>query len=148
MTNSHESGQLGVCLPQDAFPASRVMLATRLSSRLRGLLFAPASDDLMVLMPCHDIHTFGMGYALDVAFLDASGKVLKSIRDVLPNRRLREPTAVAVLERRAIPREVWFEEGDRIGLGHYRRSVLPAEVAPSVSPPEDRECQTNVRSET
>ena len=129
MGKPHEAGLPGACLPQDVFPAGRVILATRLSSRLRGLLFAPDSDDLMVLMPCHDIHTFGMGYALDVAFLDASGKVLKSIRDVLPNRRLREPAAVAVLERRAIPREVWFEEGDRIGLGHYRRSMLLDETA-------------------
>ena len=133
MGKPHESGLPGACLPQDVFPAGRVILATRLSSRLRGLLFAPDSDDLMVLMPCHDIHTFGMGYALDVAFLDASGKVLKSIRDVLPNRRLREPAAVAVLERRAIPREVWFEKGDRIGLGHYRRSMLPEEAAPCIS---------------
>ena len=137
MIKQHSPELPGACLPQDVFPARRVMLATRLSSRLRGLLFAPESDDLMVLLPCHDIHTFGMGYALDVAFLDASGKVLKSIRDVLPNRRLREPAAVAVLERRAIPREVWFEEGDRIGLGHYRRSVLSDEWTSCTPMPEN-----------
>ncbi|MDO4532568.1 MAG: DUF192 domain-containing protein [Coriobacteriia bacterium] len=137
MAKLREPGLPGACLPEDVFPAGRVMLATRLSSRLRGLLFAPESDDLMVLLPCHDIHTFGMGYALDIAFLDASGRVLKSVRDVLPNRRLREPTAVAVLERRAIPREVWFEEGDRIGLGHYRRTMLPDETTPRIRVPEN-----------
>ena len=125
MTKLREPGSSSAWLPQDAFPAGRVMLATRLSSRMRGLLFAPESDDLMVLLPCRDIHTFGMGYAIDVAFLDATGIVVKSVRDVLPNKRLREPTAVAVLERRAIPRELWFEEGERIALGYFRRSVLP-----------------------
>jgi uncharacterized membrane protein (UPF0127 family) len=108
-------------LPADAFPAGRVLLATRLSSRLRGLLFTPDSDDLMVLLPCHDIHTFGMRYAIDTAFIDASGLVVQSVRDVLPNKRLRVPGAVAVLERRAIPRELWFEVGDRVSLGRYRR---------------------------
>ena len=124
-------------LPSDSFPAGRVLLATRLSSRMRGLLFAPESDDLMVLLPCRDIHTFGMRYAIDVAFLDASGKVVQSRRDVLPNKRLRCSHAVAVVERRAIPREVWFEEGDRIALGDYRRMTLPAEAAPPAAAPEN-----------
>ncbi|MDO4400078.1 MAG: DUF192 domain-containing protein [Coriobacteriia bacterium] len=113
-------------LPSDAFPASRVVLATRLSSRMRGLLFSPASDDLMVLMPCHDIHTFGMSHAIDVAFLDANGTVVRTARDVLPNKRLRHRGAAAVVERRAIPRELWFEEGDCIELGQFRRAKLPA----------------------
>lgn len=114
--------QVGVqSLPADSFPAGRVLLATRLSSRLRGLLFTPDSDDLMVLLPCHDIHTFGMRYAIDTAFIDANGSVVRSVRDVLPNKRLRVPGAVAVLERRAIPRELWFEVGDRVSLGRFRR---------------------------
>ena len=117
-------------LPADAFPAGRVLLATRLSSRLRGLLFAPESDDLMVLLPCSDIHTFGMNYAIDVAFLDAKGAVMQTLRDVMPNKRIRCPGAVAVVERRAIPRELWFEEGERLSLGRYRHMVLPDETAP------------------
>ena len=122
-------------LPSDAFPAGRVMLATRLSSRLRGLLFSPESDDLMVLLPCHDIHTFGMSYALDIAFIDAAGTVVKVARDVLPNKRLRSTDAVAVLERRAIPRELWFEVGDRLALGQYQRARLPARSAASLEVP-------------
>ena len=124
----NEDGKSEGLFPREAFPARRVMLATRLSSRMRGLLFTPGTDDVMVLMPCHDIHTFGMSYAIDVAFLDAAGKVVRTVRDVLPNKRLREPGAVAVLERRAIPREVWFEEGDSVALGHYRRTRLPEEL--------------------
>ena len=86
-------------LPAESFPGGRVMLATRLSSRLRGLLFSPASNDLMVLLPCRDVHTFGMQYAIDIAFLDANGEVIRAVRDVVPNRRLRQPDAVAVVER-------------------------------------------------
>lgn len=111
-------------LPVESFPGGRVMLATRLSSRLRGLLFSPASNDLMVLLPCRDVHTFGMQYAIDIAFLDANGEVIRAVRDVVPNRRLRQPDAVAVVERCAIPREVWFEEGDRIALGQFRRAAM------------------------
>ena len=129
MNSSDSQGLPEGRLPQDAFPAGRVMLATRLSSRMRGLLFRPGTDDLMVLMPCRDIHTFGMRYAIDVAFIDASGKVVRAVRDVLPNKRLREPSAAAVLERRAIPRELWFEEGDRVSLGQYRRTALANEAS-------------------
>ena len=124
-------------LPSDPFPAGRVMLATRLPSRLRGLLFSQESDDLMVLLPCRDVHTFGMRYAIDVAFLDAQGFVLRAERDVLPNKRLRDPDAVAVLERRAIPWEVWFEPGERISIGCYRRCVLPDETAVQMRPMEN-----------
>lgn len=114
----------GEVLPADAFPASRVLLATSLPSRMKGLLFTPQGDDVMVLVPCHDIHTFGMRYALDVAFIDAAGVVRKAERDVMPNRRLRDAGSVAVLERRAIPREVWFDEGEQVSLGRFERVPL------------------------
>lgn len=107
-------------LPSDAFPASRLMLATKPSARLQGMLFSPPSSDIMMLLPCKDVHTFGMQYALDIAFLDKQGKVLAVRRDVLPNRRVKHEGAVAVLERRALPREVWFEEGDELALGPYQ----------------------------
>lgn len=124
-------------LPEDAFPSRRLLIAAKLSTRLRGLLFSPASDDLMVLLPCHDIHTFGMAYAIDAAFVDARGVVVRAERDVLPNRRLREGGAVAVLERRAMPREIWLEPGDCISLGMYRRMVLPEEAAPAPAAPQN-----------
>lgn len=116
-------------LPTEAFPASRLLLACSLSSRLAGMLFTPETDDVMVLMPCHDIHTFGMRYALDVAFIDSQGRVVKAVRDLLPNKRVRGVGAVAVLERRAIPREVWFEEGERIALGQFGKMELPRRSA-------------------
>lgn len=106
-------------------PASRLVLATRLTSRLRGLLLSSESDAVLMLAPCRDIHTFGMGYAIDVAFVDEGGCVIQSCRDVLPNRRIRNAHAVAVLERFAVPREVWFEEGERLELGGFRAAESP-----------------------
>ena len=116
-------------LPADSFPGGRVVLATKLSSRMRGLLFSPASNDVLVMLPCHDIHTFGMRYAIDIAFVDEDGTVVRAVRDVVPNKRFREPRAVAVLERCAIPREGWFEEGDRIALGQYRHAAIAGKHA-------------------
>ena len=39
----------------------------------------------MVLSPCHWIHSVGMQFALDVAYLDHEGVVLKTVR-MAPNR--------------------------------------------------------------
>lgn len=116
-------------LPCEAFSASRLLLATNLSSRMAGLLFTPETDDMMVIMPCRDIHTFGMRYAIDVAFIDRAGVVRKVARDVLPNKRIRDAGAAAVIERRAIPRELWFEEGEQITLGCFEKRPLPGKHA-------------------
>ncbi len=47
-------------------------------SRARGLLGRPplASDQGLLLRPCSGVHTFFMGYAIDVAFLDRAGRVV------------------------------------------------------------------------
>ena len=128
------SGESGMqTLPAEAFPAKRLLLATNLSSRMAGLLFSPETDDVMVLMPCHDIHTFGMRYAIDVAFVDRAGVVRKVVRDVLPNKRIRDAGAAAVLERRAIPRELWFEEGEQIALGCFAKTAVPERKAIAVA---------------
>ncbi len=117
--------------------AERVVLATRLSSRLRGLLCSAPSNDLLLLLPCRDIHTFGMSYAIDVAFLDSHGVVVRAQRDVLPNRRLREPAAVAVLERYAVPRKEWLVAGDAVSLSRFQKIELPDEMDVSESFPKD-----------
>lgn len=116
-------------LPVDGFPACRLVLAARMTSRLRGLLMSPASDAVLMLAPCRDIHTFGMRYAIDVAFVDETGTVLRSCRDVMPKRRLHDARASAVLERFAVPREVWFEEGDRLEIAAFRQRAMPVEGA-------------------
>jgi uncharacterized membrane protein (UPF0127 family) len=52
-----------------------------------------------LLIPrCRSVHTFGMRFALDVAFLDCDGSVLRQALGVPPRRVLAEREASAVLE--------------------------------------------------
>jgi uncharacterized membrane protein (UPF0127 family) len=53
--------------------------------RARGLLGRDDHEGALVLEPCHWIHTIGMHFALDVAYLDRGGVVLKTVR-MRPNR--------------------------------------------------------------
>lgn len=56
--------------------------------RLRGLLGSSlmGTDEALVLSPCSSVHTFGMKYAIDVAYLDARGQVIKCIEHMAPRR--------------------------------------------------------------
>ena len=58
--------------------AARVRLALGPWSRARGLLGGPplASDEALLLRPCNAVHTFFMGYAIDVLFVGSDGVVL------------------------------------------------------------------------
>jgi uncharacterized membrane protein (UPF0127 family) len=52
-----------------------------------------------LLIPrCRSVHTFGMRFALDVAFLDSDGSVLRQALGVPPRRVLTDRQASAVLE--------------------------------------------------
>ena len=53
--------------------------------RRRGLLGRHGQDGAMVLSPCRWIHSVGMHFPLDVAYLDDHGVVLKTMR-MVPNR--------------------------------------------------------------
>lgn len=54
--------------------------------RARGLLFRTrlAHDEALLIAPCSSIHMFGMFYAIDVAFVDSTGKVLRVAAQVPP----------------------------------------------------------------
>ena len=70
--------------------------------RLRGLLATRPgylAGGVLCLEPCSSIHTFGMGYPIDVAFLDECGIVVAAHRRVGPCRTLRFPHTACVLER-------------------------------------------------
>ncbi|MGI6032023.1 MAG: DUF192 domain-containing protein [Coriobacteriales bacterium] len=111
----------------------RTRWATSFAQRLRGLIGrCPewlGDGGVLVIAPCSDIHTFGMRRDLDVAFLDASGKVLASYVAVGPHRRIRCTGAVAVLERFSLgngrggacclswARDAWYRKGDYVVLG-------------------------------
>ncbi|MDR1013572.1 MAG: DUF192 domain-containing protein [Coriobacteriales bacterium] len=97
---------------------SAFVLATSLTGRMKGLLNPAvcAQGEILVLAPCARIHTFGMREPLDIAFVDRRGRVLKSVRGLVPCRRLSCRGAACTLERRCRETEPWFEPGDDIGL--------------------------------
>ena len=97
----------------------RLLFAAGVPARLKGLLFQEPTEALLLLMPCHDVHTFGMGYALDIAFLDERGCVMEAYRDVLPKRRCRCRGAKAVVERFAQPRRPWLAKGDYLDVSTH-----------------------------
>jgi len=57
-------------------------------ARARGLLGVRhlAASDALWLIPCRAVHTIGMRIAIDVVFLDARGKVLAVVTNLLPYR--------------------------------------------------------------
>ena len=89
--------------------------ATGFFSRMRGLLGAHGARKRtpLLLAPCSSIHTFGMAFSIDAAFIDDDGDVLEARRDITPGKVVSVPGAVAVLERASIC-GVWPHRGDRV----------------------------------
>lgn len=88
-------------------------IACTMRARLLGLFGRPGFTGVLMLVPCHDIHTFGMWRPLDVAFVAADGTVIEAHRNVAPCRRLKNREAAATLERFAADAR-WFAPGDRV----------------------------------
>ena len=94
------------------------VVLTKVRQRLRGMKSAKIAScgACVVLVPCRDIHTFGMKFPIDVAFVDGGGVVVEAYRRVSRARRLRCPHARMTIERRSCERD-WFEPGDCIFAG-------------------------------
>lgn len=88
------------------------ILATA-GERLRGLLGTGPEEGAVLLARCKSVHTFGMGYPLDLAFVDGAGVVLLSKRGVPPWRVVSCAEAACVLERPSSDKK-WPQEGDRV----------------------------------
>jgi uncharacterized membrane protein (UPF0127 family) len=68
--------------------------------RMRGLLGrAPLrTGEALLIVPCASVHTFGMRYTLDLAFLDRDWRVVRTVPGVMPWRMAACPAAAMVLE--------------------------------------------------
>lgn len=68
--------------------------------RMRGLLARPPlkTGEGLLISPCSSVHTFGMRYALDLIFLDSSGRVLQLVQSLRPWRMAACFAAYATLE--------------------------------------------------
>jgi len=66
----------------------RIQLADGWWRRARGLLgkaeLPPGSG--LLLVPCASVHTVGMRFPLDVAFLDGSGRIVETRPELAPGR--------------------------------------------------------------
>lgn len=49
-------------------------------ARAKGLLGRATIDGALVLRPCRWVHTIGMRFAIDVAYVDAEGVVVKTVQ--------------------------------------------------------------------
>lgn len=94
----------------------RLIVATRFWDRLRGFLASRPLGCVLLISPCSSIHTFGMKAALDVAFFDKEGSVLRSERSVEPGKVVRCKGAVGVLEQMSDDRNEWYREGEEVVL--------------------------------
>ena len=83
--------------------------------RLRGLLGTGDDAPPVLLARCGSIHTFGMGYPIDVAFLGERGEVLRALRSVGPGRICSCSGAECVAERPA-SEGAWFVEGEHLWI--------------------------------
>jgi uncharacterized membrane protein (UPF0127 family) len=66
----------------------RVMTARGFAARQRGLLGRDEldPDEGLWISPCKQVHTFGMRFPIDVAFLDAGGRLLHAVHEMQPGR--------------------------------------------------------------
>ena len=93
--------------------------------RLRGLLGTGPSAGSVMLTLCSSVHTFGMRYDLDLAFVGERGEVLLVCRGVPPGTVRSEPRARCVIERPARP-GAWVEEGERLWVSSVSAEGLGA----------------------
>ena len=63
-------------------------VATSRRQRTRGLIGRDAFEGAFILRPCRQVHTFGMRFAIDIAFCDRSGTVLH-VSTLAPKRMSR-----------------------------------------------------------
>lgn len=104
----------------DIVVASRVLWATTSQERRRGLLGREHlnPDEGIYIVPCEWVHTFGMKFPIDVAFLSPQGVVLKVNHRLAPNRfsklALRAQGVLEIAPGRL--KDTGTEAGDRLVL--------------------------------
>lgn len=81
----------------------RVRVADRFWTRALGLLVGKPLEltEGLLIAPCSSIHTIGMRYAIDVVFVDDSGRVVRVCPDVRVGRMRFARGARGVLELRS-----------------------------------------------
>ena len=102
---------------REAYLATSLALADTHWTRLRGLLGLKADDfrngSGLWIVPCHGVHTLGMGFPIDVVYLDGAMKVIHIQSNLQPWRLAPvRRQATSVLE---LPSQITAQTGTQIG---------------------------------
>lgn len=98
-----------------------LVVAARYGNRLEGFFRKRPEGCVLMIAPCHSIHTFGMKESIHVAFFDRAGVVIRSLVSLPPNRLVSCRRAEGVLERRSSDTEEWLAVGDRLMMDFYSK---------------------------
>ncbi len=104
---------------------SSLRIAASFLSRFRGLQFQkPLSDEEgLLIVPCRSIHTHWMRFSIDVAWIDATGRILEVKKSVRPWSIAQGPkNAEAVIETTA--------GGNVVETGQFVMISLPSSPGP------------------
>ncbi len=118
-------------LVSDARVLASAEVASGWRDRRRGLLRRDSLEGALVLRPCRWVHTIGMRFPLDVAYVDRDGNVVKAVR--MHRHRVGMPVTKAtwVIEAEAGAFERWgLSAGDVVEL----RDGPPRPAGPPDSP--------------
>lgn len=102
---------------RQAYLATALAVADTHWTRLRGLL-GLAPDDFgngcgLWIVPCHGVHTLGMGFPIDVIYLDRGMSVIHVQRDLQPWRFA--PVRVEAASVLELPCRTAVETGTTVG---------------------------------
>ena len=116
---------------RQAYLATALAVANTHWTRLRGLLGLRSSDfrngSGLWIVPCHGVHTLGMGFPIDVVYLDDAMTVIDIRRDLQPWRFAPVRTqAASVLELPCCTAdETKTAVGDKIQITIAKESRVP-----------------------
>jgi len=97
----------------------KIKTVTSYYARMKGLLGTSQHQldfDALHLLPCKGVHTFGMKYAIDLAFLNCRGEVIMQLRNFSPNRICPSPKDTHSVVERPTSALPWLQLGDRIDI--------------------------------
>lgn len=84
--------------------------------RVQGLLGTSSQQqDSVLLQPCSSIHTFGMRYPIDVAFIDKEGIVVRTCKNLDKAHVVSDARARSVLERPSSCK-AWPKAGQKLSF--------------------------------
>jgi len=117
---------------RQAYLATALAVADTHWTRLRGLLGVSPSDfrngNGLWIIPCRGVHTLGMGFAIDVVYLDRSMTVIHIERDLQPWRfapvRMRAASVLELPSRTAA--QTRTAVGDKIEITIAKGAKGPA----------------------